>query len=80
LFIYLLFIAFKDASKSNDIWISGISKMGLIIFAINALTDASLNNYSEGWTFIILVAIATKNINLKNPKKLIAPSMTSKPA
>ncbi len=65
LFIGLLLIAFKDASKSDEIWLSEISKMGIIIFAINALTDASLNNYSEGWTFIILVAIASKNIDLK---------------
>lgn len=66
LFICLLFIAFKDARKSNDIWLSEISTMGIIIFGINALTDASLNNYSEGWTFIILIAIASKNIALRN--------------
>jgi len=66
LFFCLLLIAFKNASKSNDIWLSEISKIGLVIFAINALTDASLNNYSEGWTFIILIAIASKNIALRN--------------
>ena len=66
LFICLLFIAFIDARKSNDIWLSKISTMGIIIFGINAITDASLNNYSEGWTFIILIAIASKNIALRN--------------
>lgn len=66
LFFCLLFIAFKNASKSNDIWLAEISKIGIVIFSINALTDASLNNYSEGWTFIILVAIASKNIALRN--------------
>ena len=80
LFISLLFIAFKDTNKSNDGWLSEISKMGLIIFAINALTDASLNNYSEGWTFIILVAVASKNIDLRKSKTLPSQSTTFTPA
>ena len=58
LFLLLAYQIYHQAGRRQDIWRSGIVRLGLIIFLINAVTDSSLNNESEGWTFVFLACLA----------------------
>ena len=64
LFFALIWFMYKNANQQNDGWLKGITKIGIAIFLISALTDSSLHNESEGWTFMLLACLAnTPNIN-----------------
>ena len=58
LFLLLVYHIYRQASIHQDPWLKGIVGFGLVIFLINAVTDSSLNNESEGWTFVLLICLA----------------------
>lgn len=58
LFIFLAQQIYQKAGRRHDIWLKGIVRIGLVIFLINAITDSSLHNESEGWTFVLLACLA----------------------
>lgn len=58
IFFYLVQQIYQSAGRHRDIWLKGIVRIGLIIFLVNAVTDSSLHNESEGWTFVLLACLA----------------------
>ena len=65
LFSYLTIIIFKKNHESNNELVKDIIQLGLFLFLLNALTDSSLNNESEGWTFVLFASI----VNFSSPNK-----------
>lgn len=59
LFFALVFQTYKNAISSKSYLTKDIISFSLLIFLINALTDSSLHNESEGWTFIILTCLSS---------------------
>jgi O-antigen ligase len=57
LFLLLVYQIYRQAGR-HDPWLKGVVRFGLVIFLINAMTDSSLNNESEGWTFVLLACLA----------------------
>ncbi len=57
LFLLLVRQVHLQAAR-QDPWLKGVVRFGLVIFLINAMTDSSLNNESEGWTFVLLACLA----------------------
>ncbi|MGC1173327.1 O-antigen ligase family protein [Polaromonas sp.] len=57
LFLLLVYQVHRQAGQ-HDPWLRGVVRFGLVIFLINAMTDSSLNNESEGWTFVLLACLA----------------------
>lgn len=57
LFAYLTLIIYKKNRDSDNEHIKNIIQIGLFLFLLNALTDSSLNNESEGWTFVLFASI-----------------------
>lgn len=68
LLISIITISLKNAKKIEDLWLSHVITTGIIVFALNALTDSSLHNDWEGWAFVLFVSIASINISLINPQ------------
>lgn len=63
----IILISLRNAIKIADPWLSNLLITGIIVFALNALTDSSLHNDWEGWAFVLFVSMASFNINLINP-------------
>lgn len=57
LFLFLVHQIHRQAGR-QDPWLRGVVRFGLVIFLINAMTDSSLHNESEGWTFVLLACLA----------------------
>lgn len=57
LFTLLVHQIYRQAGR-QDPWLKGVVRLGLVIFLISAATDSSLNNESEGWTFVLLACLA----------------------
>lgn len=66
LFLLLVHQIYQRAGSHQDDLSRGIARMGLFIFLINAVTDSSLNNESEGWTFVLLACLA--NMRATEPR------------
>ena len=63
LFLSMIFMALKQSIQIKDPWFSKTMFLSTLIFSINAITDSSLHNPWEGWTFVLilsLIAIASK--------------------
>lgn len=58
LFLLLVHQIYRQAGRSQDPWLPGIVRFGLVVFLLNAVTDSSLHNESEGWTFVLLACLA----------------------
>ena len=58
LFLCLVRQIYKNAQTNGDPWLKGIVLAGLVVFLVNAATDSSLHNESEGWTFVMLACLA----------------------
>jgi len=67
IFLYLTQQIYHKAGIHNNIWLKGIVRAGLLIFLINAATDSSLHNESEGWTFVLLACLASVRTGTKQP-------------
>jgi len=57
LLLLLLGTALAQATRLQDPVLRGFAIGGLLLFALNASTDSSLYNYSEGWTLVLLLAL-----------------------
>lgn len=68
LFLSLAWMMYRNAGRHKDLWLLGIVRIGISVFCINALTDSSLHNESEGWTFVILACLA--NMSYRDAKNL----------
>jgi O-antigen ligase len=63
LFLSMIFMALKQSIQIKDPWFSKTMFLSTLIFSINAITDSSLHNPWEGWTFVLilsLISIASK--------------------
>jgi O-antigen ligase len=58
LLVALLVSTGSSVLKVKDTWLSASLTTALLVFCLNAATDASLHNDWEGWTFVILASIA----------------------
>ena len=58
LFLSLILVALKKSKAIESSWLSHSVGVGITLFALNAITDSSLHNDWEGWTFVLLVSIA----------------------
>lgn len=70
LFLTLTWMMYRTVGQHKDIWLQGIVRIGIAIFLINAMTDSSLHNESEGWTFVLLACLA--NLSLRESQKIDA--------
>jgi hypothetical protein len=60
----MIFMALRQSIQIKDPWFSKTMFLSTLIFAMNAITDSSLHNPWEGWTFVLilsLISIASKN-------------------
>ena len=70
LLISIIIITLKNSRKIEDKWLANLTTTAICIFCLNALTDSSLHNDWEGWTFVLFASIACANIK---PEKTRAP-------
>jgi O-antigen ligase len=57
LFLSLIFMSLRQSLQMKDPWLSKSMFLSTIIFSINAMTDSSLHNPWEGWTFVLLLSM-----------------------
>lgn len=57
LFLSLIFMSLRQSFQMKDPWLSKSMFLSTIIFSINAMTDSSLHNPWEGWTFVLLLSM-----------------------
>ena len=72
LLISLIIITLKNSRKIEDKWLANLTTTGVLIFCLNALTDSSLHNDWEGWTFVLFASIACANIKPEKTRVPIA--------
>ena len=58
LFLAMVVIMLKSARRIEDRWLAPSLIVGILVFCLNAVTDASLHNDWEGWTFVVFASIA----------------------
>ena len=63
LFLGLTQQIYQKAGAQTDRWLKGIVRAGLVVFLLNAVTDSSLHNESEGWTFVLLACLASVRVD-----------------
>ena len=68
LFLCMIFMALRQSLQIKDPWFSKTIFISTLIFSINAITDSSLHNPWEGWTFILVLSIISIQQNLKSNK------------
>jgi hypothetical protein len=59
----MIFMALRQSVQIKDPWFSKTMFLSTLIFAMNAITDSSLYNPWEGWTFVLilsLISVASK--------------------
>jgi O-antigen ligase len=63
LFLSMILMALRQSFQIKDSWFSKTMFLSTLIFSINAITDSSLHNPWEGWTFVLilsLISVASK--------------------
>jgi O-antigen ligase len=58
LFLAMVVIMLNSVRKIGDRWLAASLTVAILVFCLNAVTDASLHNDWEGWTFVVLASIA----------------------
>jgi len=58
LFLAMVVSMLRSARRIEDRWLASSLTVAVLVFCLNALTDASLHNDWEGWTFVVLASIA----------------------
>jgi O-antigen ligase len=58
LLVGLLITVIQTSRRISDPWLSRSVTAGVLLLCLNAITDASVHNDWEGWTFVMLAAIA----------------------
>jgi hypothetical protein len=61
----MIFMALKQSIQIKDPWFSKTMFLSTLIFALNAITDSSLHNPWEGWTFILILALISVASKIK---------------
>ena len=71
LLLFAIFISsiYIGAKSHSDSWLKQIIIISLAIFLVNAATDSSLHNESEGWTLLLLACLAATSRTLPNHLK-----------
>jgi O-antigen ligase len=69
LFLSMIFMALKQSIQIKDPWFSKTMFLSTLIFALNAITDSSLHNPWEGWTFILILALISIASKIKDVDK-----------
>ncbi len=57
----LIVITLINSKKIQDKWLAHSITTAVVIFSLNALTDCSLHNDWEGWSFVLFASIACIN-------------------
>jgi O-antigen ligase len=58
LFLAMIALMLKSFRRMEDRWLASSLTVAVLVFCLNAVTDASLHNDWEGWTFVVLASIA----------------------
>ena len=58
LFLAMVVIMLNSVRKIEDRWLAWSLTVAILVFCLNAVTDASLHNDWEGWTFVVIASIA----------------------
>lgn len=58
LFLAMVVIMLNSVRRIEDRWLASSLTVAILVFLLNAVTDASLHNDWEGWTFVVLASIA----------------------
>ena len=58
LFLAMVVIMLRTVQRIDDRWLAPSLTVAILVFLLNAVTDASLHNDWEGWTFVVLASIA----------------------
>jgi len=58
LFLAMVVIMLNTVRRVADRWLAPSLTVAILVFLLNAVTDASLHNDWEGWTFVVLASIA----------------------
>ena len=61
LFLAMVAIILNTFRKLDHPWLAPGLTVAVLVFLLNAVTDASLHNDWEGWTFVVLASIACAN-------------------
>lgn len=61
IFLAIVFIMLRTARQIEDRWVALSLTVGILVFCLNAVTDASLHNDWEGWTFVMFASIVCAN-------------------
>jgi O-antigen ligase len=69
LFLSMILLALKQSIQIKDPWFSKTMFLSTLIFALNAITDSSLHNPWEGWTFILILALISIASKIKDVDK-----------
>jgi O-antigen ligase len=57
LFLCMIFMALRQSLQIKDLWFSKTIFLSTLLFSLNAITDSSLYNPWEGWTFILVLSV-----------------------
>jgi O-antigen ligase len=69
LFLSMILLALKQSIQIKDPWFSKTMFLSTLIFALNAITDSSLHNPWEGWTFVLILALISIASKIKDVDK-----------
>jgi O-antigen ligase len=58
IFLAMVVLMLNAFRKMEDPWLAPSLTVAVLVFCLNAVTDASLHNDWEGWTFVLLASIA----------------------
>jgi O-antigen ligase len=65
LFLSMILLALKQSIQIKDPWFSKSMFLSTLIFSINAITDSSLHNPWEGWTFVLILSLISITSKIK---------------
>jgi O-antigen ligase len=65
IFLSMIFMALRQSVQIKDPWFSKTMFLSTLIFAMNAITDSSLYNPWEGWTFVLILSIISVASKMK---------------
>lgn len=66
LFLAMVVIMLNSVRRIEDRWLAWSLTVAILVFCLNAVTDASLHNDWEGWTFVVIASIACASRRFRN--------------
>lgn len=58
MFLAMVVLTLNAFHRMDDPWLAPSLTVAVLVFCLNAVTDASLHNDWEGWTFVVVASIA----------------------